>query len=65
MGGCFVDSMSRVEIGELVSLEIELPSGEWLPLRGNVTTCQEAVGFGLQFTALTEAETAALKKIVD
>ena len=65
LGGCFVDSMSRVEIGELVSLEIELPSGEWLPLRGEVTTCQEAVGFGLQFTALTETDKAALKQIVD
>ena len=65
MGGCFVDSMSRVEIGELVSLEIELPSGEWLPLRGEVTTCQEPVGFGLQFRFLTDAEKSALKKLVD
>jgi hypothetical protein len=57
--------MSRVEIGELVSLEIELPSGKWVPLRGEVTTCQEGVGFGLQFTALTEGDKAALKQILD
>ena len=65
MGGCFVDSMSRVEIGELVALEIELPSGKWLPLRGEVTTCQEAVGFGLQFTGLTEGDKTALKQILE
>jgi PilZ domain-containing protein len=64
MGGCFVDSMSRVEIGELVSLEIELPSGEWLPLQGEVTTCQEGIGFGLQFTTLTKAKESALRELV-
>lgn len=64
IGGCFVDSMSRVEIGEIVSLEIELPSGQWIPLRGEVTTCQPAVGFGLQFTFLTEDEESALKEIL-
>jgi len=64
MGGCFVDSMSRVEIGELMELEVELPSGEWLPLRGHVTSCQEAVGFGMEFTDLTEHEMTALKEVV-
>lgn len=64
LGGCFVDSMSRVEIGELVLLEIEMPSGDWLPLRGEITTCQEGVGFGLQFTYLTEAEESALKQLL-
>jgi hypothetical protein len=61
LGGCFVDSMSRVEIGELVSLEIELPSGEWLPVRGRVTSFQEAVGFGLEFIFLTEYQESQLK----
>lgn len=65
MGGCFVDSMSRVEIGEIVSLEIELPSGEWMPLRGEVTTSQEAVGFGLKFIFLTEDEETALKEVLN
>lgn len=64
LGGCYVDSMSRVEVGETVELEVELPSGEWLPLRGQVTACQEAVGFGMQFSSLTESEVAALKELV-
>lgn len=64
LGGCFVDSMSRVEIGELVSLEIEMPSGDWLPLRGEVTTYQEGIGFGLEFSYLTEAEESALKELL-
>ena len=64
LSGCFVDSLSRVEIGEQVALEIELPGGKWLPLSGEVTTCQEGVGFGLQFKSLTEAERSALKQIL-
>lgn len=64
-GGCYVDSMSRVEIGELLSLEIELPSGKWLPVRGKVTSYQESVGFGLKFTSLTEDEESQLKELLD
>ncbi len=64
MGGCFVDSMSRVEIGEVILLEIELPSGEWFPLRSEVTTYHEGVGFGLQFKSLTKTEDFALRKLV-
>jgi hypothetical protein len=64
MGGCFVDSMSRVEMGEVMELEVELPSGEWLRLRGQVTSCQEAVGFGMEFIDLTDHEMTALKEVV-
>lgn len=61
LDGCFVDSMSRVEIGEMIGLEVELPSGEWLPLRGQVTSFQESVGFGMKFIKLTDHQEAALK----
>jgi hypothetical protein len=65
LGGCFVNAVTRVEIGEIVPLEIKLPSGEWLQLRGEVTSYQEAVGFGLQFTFLTEDEETALKNLLE
>ena len=64
LGGCFVNAVTRVEIGEVVTLEIRMPTGEWLPLRGEVTSYQEAVGFGLQFTFLTEDEEFALKELI-
>ena len=40
LGGCFVNSTGRVDIGEVVVVEIKLPSGEWLQLRGEVTSYQ-------------------------
>ena len=64
MGGCFVNTMSHVDVGELISLEIKMPSGEWLQLRGEVISYQHAVGFGLQFTFLTDYEERALKQLM-
>jgi len=64
VGGCFVNTLGRVELNEEVNLQIQLPSGAWLPLRGHVTSYQPAVGFGVAFTSLSEMETAALKELI-
>jgi PilZ domain-containing protein len=64
VGGCFVNTLGRVELNEEVNLQIQLPSGAWLPLRGHVTSYQPGVGFGVAFTSLGEMETAALKELI-
>ena len=64
LGGCFVNTQGRVEKDEVVSLEIRLPSGEWLGLRGEVTSHQPGIGFGLIFSFLTEDEEDALKDLL-
>ena len=64
VGGCFVNTFGRVELNEEVNLQIQLPSGAWLPLRGYVTSYQPGVGFGMAFTSLGETETAALKELI-
>lgn len=64
LGGCFVNTFARVELEEEVNLEIQLPSGEWLALRGRVASYQPGVGFGLAFSMLTEEETAELKELI-
>lgn len=64
LGGCFVNTYAKVELGEQIELEIQLPSGGWLPLRGQVASYQHGVGFGMAFTALTTRETAALKELL-
>ena len=63
LGGCFVNSSGRVELNEVISLEVRLPTGEWLPLRGEVTSCQPGIGFGLLFSFLTEDEEDALRTL--
>ncbi len=55
--GCYIDTIAaNVVIGEVISFEVRLPDGEWLPLRGEVTHTMPGVGFGLCFTFLTDEE---------
>ena len=65
LGGCFVTTSSRMDLGEIVALEIRKPSGDWLPLRGQVISYQPAVGFGVEFDSLTEEEESTLKEIMN
>lgn len=64
VGGCFVNTYAQVELGEHVNLEIQLPSGDWLALRGHVATYQPGVGFGMSFNSLTAEESARLKELM-
>lgn len=64
LGGCFVNTGGSVDIGELVGLEINLPSGEPLLLRGEVTSHQPGIGFGVVFPFLTEDEEEALRELI-
>jgi hypothetical protein len=64
LGGCFVNTYAKVELGEQVDLEIQLPSGGWLPLRGQVASYQHGVGFGISFSSLTKKETDGLKELI-
>lgn len=64
MGGCFVNTFGRVELDEEVNLQIQLPSGEWLPLHGRVASYQPGVGFGIAFTLLGQEETKVLEELI-
>ena len=64
LGGCFVNTYAQVELGEHIDLQIQLASGQWLPLRGHVASYQPGVGFGMSFTSLTAAETAGLEDLL-
>jgi len=64
MGGCFVNTRGRVDIGEVVGIEMKLPSGEWLQLRGEVASYMAGTGFGVLFTFLTEDEEEILRGLI-
>lgn len=63
-GGCFVNTTGRVDVGEIVGVEGKLPSGEWLRLRGEVTSYQMGIGFGIVFKTLSEDEKQALRDLI-
>ena len=64
LGGCFVNTFGRVELNEPVNLQIELPSGEWLALRGRVASYQPGVGFGMSYDSLSEEKLATLEELL-
>jgi Tfp pilus assembly protein PilZ len=64
LGGCFVNTQGRVDLGDLIVVEIKLPSEEWLQLRGEVVSCQDGIGFGVVFSFLTDDEEQALRELL-
>ena len=64
MSGCFVNTKGAVDVGETVSLLIQLPTGRWLPLRGKVIFHQLLTGFSLSFSILDDNERETLKQLV-
>ena len=47
-----------------MGVEVKLPSGEWLQLRGEVASYQIGIGFGLLFSFLTEDEEQSLREFI-
>ena len=62
--GCFVNTTGNVDVGEMVNLLIQLPSGEWLPLRGKVAFFQQLTGFSVSFAHADEKELERLDQLV-
>jgi Tfp pilus assembly protein PilZ len=65
VGGCFVETLARVSVGEEVNLKIHSPTGRWLPLQGEVVYQQPNLGFGLRFINQSELEREMLEQIIE
>jgi hypothetical protein len=63
LSGCFINTTGLADLDEVMNLEVLLPSGEWLPLKGTVTTYQSGIGFGVVFSSLTDEQTQAVEKL--
>ena len=64
LGGCFVNTPGRVDIGEDVVIEIKLPAGDWLQLPAKVVAYQHGIGFGVVFSLLTEIDEEAIRELM-
>jgi hypothetical protein len=63
LGGCFVNSKGAVQVGEKVALHIKLPTGKWMPVRGQIATYQPGIGFGVIFKPLTISDKVAFGRV--
>jgi hypothetical protein len=64
LGGCFVNTYGHVELNEAVELQVLLPSGEWLALKGTVASYHPGVGFGMSFKLLNEEEEKTVRELI-
>ena len=62
--GCFVNTTGAVDVGEIISLLIQLPSGRWLPIRGKVAFHHQMTGFSISFSILDDKEREILNELV-
>ena len=64
LGGCYFQSLARVELGESVRCVLQLSEEDMLELNGTVAFHRPYVGFGLEFNSLTKEKTERLKTII-
>lgn len=64
-GGCYIDSLGDVVMGEPVNLKLKLPNGEWLELTGEVAHHTPPVGFGVRFLDLSEDQLSTLRAFIE
>jgi len=64
LGGCYIESLNPVSVGEVLILGLRLPFSETLPLRCEVRYHQPTIGFGIRFLQLSNFQRAALEGLM-
>jgi hypothetical protein len=62
---CFVKTKAEAQDGQLLYVNLWLPTERWLLLRGRVTYRMPKVGFGLSFIDSTETEREMLRTLLE
>lgn len=60
LGGCYIDAMHQVSVGENISLKAHLPDEGWIYIKGEVLYDQWPTGFGVRFTDMSDETRRAL-----
>jgi PilZ domain len=63
-GGCYIDTIAQVPVGEVLSLYIASTSGDSMIFRGKVAYVLEGFGFGVEFVDLTDSHRDFLAGLV-
>lgn len=64
VGGCYIDSIFSVKVGEAIRFELVHTDGQRLAFTGEVAYCFEGIGFGVRFTEITDEQKMFLEAIV-
>lgn len=64
IGGCYVDSIVQVSVGETMRFKVRLPMGHWVQLYGKVVHYIPGFGFGIRFSQLAEEELILIEQVI-
>ena len=64
LGGCYIDTIAQVPVGETLTLVIASSKGESMHFAGKVAYVLENFGFGVEFTDLTDPQRQFLAELV-
>ena len=62
--GCYVDSIGQVTKDEPIRLQIQVPDGRPLVLRGVVAHHLPRLGFGVKFIDINDEQAERLKEVI-
>ena len=63
-GGCYVDTLGEAIVGEMLTLKLNVPTGHWLELTGEVAHGSPPMGFGLRFIDLSDDQLEKLRALI-
>jgi len=63
-GGCYIDSLCEAYVGEVIQFNMQLPTGEWLELSGEIAHHVPQIGFGVRFVNLSDSNRQKLISIL-
>lgn len=64
LGGCFIDTIGQMAIGETISFKLCLPTDEGIELQGEVMYELPRAGFGVRFANLSDDQQRRLEDFI-
>jgi hypothetical protein len=64
LGGCYMDTIVSVTVGEALSLQILMPDSSWFELQGVVAYHSPRMGFGVRFVNLDEKQRRQIRSLL-
>lgn len=65
LGGCYLETIGKARLGDVVAFKVRLPTGHWLRLRGEVKRYERGIGVGLRFPSMSEGYRKLLSQVIN
>ena len=63
-GGCYIDTIAQVPVGESLQLHIASTSGDAMTFNGTVAYVLDGFGFGIEFVDVSDQQREFLDKLI-